>query len=124
MTFRARHLLGIEQLHPLEITTLLDLADTYADHNTRGLAHREVLAAGQKNLAGYDGTRIGFDFAVSESCAQFDECDAYVDDFGDQVLMVEYRLRDFREACRQHGDDVAIVLRDLDLSPDGVHRWC
>jgi hypothetical protein len=30
-------------------------------------AHREGLAAGQKNLAGYDGTRIGFDFAVSES---------------------------------------------------------
>ncbi len=87
-------------------------------------AHREGLAVGQKNLAGYDGTRIGFDFAVSESCAQYDECDAYVDDFGDQVLMVEYRLRDFREACRQHGDDVAVVLRDLDLSPDGVHRWC
>ncbi|GEP37889.1 hypothetical protein NPS01_15520 [Nocardioides psychrotolerans] len=87
-------------------------------------AHAEGLAAGQKNLAGYDGTRIGFDFAVSESCARFDECDAYVDDFGDRVLMVEYRLRDFRRACRQHGDDLAIVLRDLDLSPDGVHRWC
>ncbi len=87
-------------------------------------AHREGLAAGQKNLAGYDGTGVGFDFAVSESCAQYDECDAYVDDFGDQVLMVEYRLRDFHEACRQHGDEVAIVLRDLDLSPDGVHRWC
>jgi len=87
-------------------------------------AHVEGLAAGQKNLAGYDGTRIGFDFAVSESCAHYNECGAYVDDFGDQVLMIEYRLRDFRAACSRHGDDVAIVLRDLDLSPDGVHRWC
>ena len=44
MTFRAKHLLGIEPLHPTEITTLLDLADSYADHNRRGVAHRDVLA--------------------------------------------------------------------------------
>ena len=44
MTFRQKHLLGIEPLHPTEITTLLDLADSYADHNRRGVAHRDVLA--------------------------------------------------------------------------------
>ncbi|MGJ8584215.1 MAG: aspartate carbamoyltransferase catalytic subunit [Marinosulfonomonas sp.] len=33
MTFRQKHLLGIEQLHPDEIRTLLDLADRYADKN-------------------------------------------------------------------------------------------
>ncbi|MGS4944412.1 aspartate carbamoyltransferase catalytic subunit [Meridianimarinicoccus sp. RP-17] len=44
MTFRQRHLLGIEPLHPLEITTLLDLADTYVDLNRRAQKHADVLA--------------------------------------------------------------------------------
>lgn len=87
-------------------------------------AHAEGLAVGQKNLAGYDGTRLGFDFAVSESCARHDECDAYVEDFGDRVLVVEYRAADFRAACRDHGAEVAVVLRDVALRPDGVRRWC
>ena len=36
MTFTPRHLLGIEPLHPVEITTLLDLAETYVDLNRSG----------------------------------------------------------------------------------------
>ncbi len=44
MTFRQRHLLGIEPLHPLEITTLLDLADTYVDLNRQANKHSDVLA--------------------------------------------------------------------------------
>jgi aspartate carbamoyltransferase catalytic subunit len=44
MTFRQTHLLGIEPLHPTEITTLLDLADTYADEARRGHTHRDTLA--------------------------------------------------------------------------------
>ena len=63
-------------------------------------SHRAGLSAGQKNLAGYDGTRIGFDFAVSESCAQYDECARYVRHFGSQVVMIEYRDADFAKACR------------------------
>ncbi len=43
MTFRARHLLGIEPLHPEEIRTILDLADTYADLNRRGAQAEKVL---------------------------------------------------------------------------------
>ena len=35
MSFRARHLLGIEHLAPDEIRTVLDLADTYVDLNRR-----------------------------------------------------------------------------------------
>ena len=37
MPFRQTHLLGIEPLHPQEITTLLDLADQYAETNRKGL---------------------------------------------------------------------------------------
>jgi aspartate carbamoyltransferase catalytic subunit len=44
MTFRQTHLLGIEPLHPAEITTLLDLADSYADEARRGHTHRDTLA--------------------------------------------------------------------------------
>jgi hypothetical protein len=87
-------------------------------------AHRHGLAAGQKNLAGFDGTRVGFDFAVSEECGRYDECRRYVDDFGDQVLMIEYRAEDFAETCATYGAAHAVVLRDRDLTPTGVHRWC
>lgn len=87
-------------------------------------AHEAGLAAGQKNWATLDGTRLGFDFAVAEECGRYDECGAYVDHFGDQVLVIEYRARDFATTCREYGDLLAVVRRDLDLSPDGVRRWC
>ena len=87
-------------------------------------AHRQGLAAGQKNLAGFDGHRVGFDFAVSEECGHYDECAAYVADYGDQVLMVEYHADDFEAACNGYGATHAVVLRDRDLSPEGVHQWC
>jgi hypothetical protein len=95
----------------------------YARLLTAG-AHGHGLAAGQKNLAGFDGHRVGFDFAVSEECGRYDECDAYVDDFGDQVLMVEYRAEDFTETCVAYGATHAVVLRDRDLSPEGRRAWC
>ena len=89
-----------------------------------GQAHRHGLAAGQKNLAGYDGTRIGYDFAIAEECGRYDECQRYVDDFGDQVLMIEYRTQDFAKTCTDFGATHAVELRDRDLTPSGVHGWC
>jgi aspartate carbamoyltransferase catalytic subunit len=44
MAFRATHLLGIEHLAPPEITTLLDLADTYVDLNRRTVKHATALS--------------------------------------------------------------------------------
>ena len=44
MSLRARHLLGIEHLAPDEITTLLDLADTYVDLNRQDVKHDDALA--------------------------------------------------------------------------------
>lgn len=87
-------------------------------------AHDAGLAAGQKNLAGFDGSRIGYDFAVAEECGRYHECSAYTDGYGDRVLAVEYRRRDFRWTCRHEGGRLAVVLRDRDLSPTGVRRWC
>ena len=87
-------------------------------------AHRAGLAVGQKNVAGLDGTRVGFDFAVAEECGRYDECQRYVDVYGDQVLMVEYRAADFERTCAAYGATHAVVLRDRELTPGGVHRWC
>ena len=44
MSFRARHLLGIEHLQPAEIVTLLDLADRYVDLNRRTEKRGDALA--------------------------------------------------------------------------------
>jgi hypothetical protein len=86
--------------------------------------HRAGLAVGQKNLAAYDGTRIGYDFAVAEECGRYRECGAYVRHYGDQVLAIEYRARDFRRTCAHVGDRLPVVLRDRALSRTGVRRWC
>ncbi|MFN0114609.1 MAG: aspartate carbamoyltransferase catalytic subunit [Paracoccaceae bacterium] len=43
MTFRARHLLGIEHLSPDEIRTVLDLSETYVDLNRRTEKHGDAL---------------------------------------------------------------------------------
>ena len=55
---------------------------------------------------------------------RYDECGAYVDAFGDRVIVVEYRVRDFRRTCAAWGDRLPVVLRDLDLRPGGLRRWC
>ncbi|MCB5199885.1 aspartate carbamoyltransferase [Loktanella sp. DSM 29012] len=66
MTFRARHLLGIEHLHPTEITTLLDLADTYAEANRAGTAPRDRLAGlTQINMFFENSTRTQASFEMA-----------------------------------------------------------
>ena len=82
MTFRARHLLGIEQLAPEEIKTLLDLAETYVDLNRRTIKKTDVLAgmtqinmffeASTRTQASFElaGKRLGADvmnMAVAQS---------------------------------------------------------
>ncbi len=66
MSFRARHLLGIEHLAPDEITTLLDLADQYADHNRQGRSHKDVLAGiTQINMFFENSTRTQASFELA-----------------------------------------------------------
>ncbi|MET0283549.1 MAG: endo alpha-1,4 polygalactosaminidase [Polyangiales bacterium] len=83
-------------------------------------AHAEGLAIGQKNASELAGRRreLGTDFAVSEECARYDECEAYITAYGAAVLMVEYRRGDFQKGCGAH-PDFSIVLRDLDLVTPG-----
>ena len=66
MTFRARHLLGIEHLAPDEITTLIDLADRYVDAEPPGEKHRDVLAGlTQINMFFENSTRTQASFELA-----------------------------------------------------------
>ena len=87
-------------------------------------AHSHDLAVAQKNWAEWDGTTVGFDFAVAEQCAQYRECGRYVASYGRHVLAVEYAGQAFRRACRNWSDTIAVVRRDVDLTRTGVRRWC
>jgi hypothetical protein len=87
-------------------------------------AHAAGLAAAQKNWAEWDGTSVGFDFAVAEQCGQYRECGRYVDHYGRHVLAVEYHDNAFARACARWSPNIALVRRDVDLTRHGVRRWC
>jgi hypothetical protein len=80
------------------------------------VAHAHGLAIAQKNSAEIVGRRdsMGTDFAVAEECDRYSECDVYTGAYGDHVLVIEYRRRDFDQGCAAF-PGLSIVLRDLDL---------
>ncbi|MBM7066052.1 aspartate carbamoyltransferase catalytic subunit [Actibacterium sp. 188UL27-1] len=66
MTFHARHLLGIEHLSPLDITTLLDLAEQYVTLNRARNKHTDVLAGlTQINMFFENSTRTQASFELA-----------------------------------------------------------
>lgn len=90
-------------------------------------AHALDLAVAQKNTVQLKPRealdRIGFDFAVAEQCARYRECDRYRNLFGDQMIDIEYRKKDFRRACDDVGDSIPVVLRDLNVSRPGSKAY-
>ncbi len=92
-----------------------------------GIGHRYGLAVAQKNTvelpAEVARDRIGFDFAVAEECGRWDECQGYVDVYGDNVIVIEYRRRDLERTCRDFGDRLSVVLRDIGVSTPGSDRY-
>jgi Glycoside-hydrolase family GH114 len=88
----------------------LALATAYVE-----LGHDAGLAVGQKNAAdvGADARETaGFDFAVVEECAAYDECGAYRDVYGEHVLQIEYTDDD------SDAGDLALSLEELCALPD------
>ncbi|WP_179378600.1 aspartate carbamoyltransferase catalytic subunit [Jannaschia marina] len=64
--FTQRHLLGIEPLHPTEITTLLDRAEHYAEAQRRGDKHGDALAGlTQINMFFENSTRTQASFEIA-----------------------------------------------------------
>lgn len=99
------------------------LARAYVD-----LAHGAGLAVAQKNAAEITQVahdELGFDLAVTEECAAWDECAAYTDVYGDHVLQVEYpdALDDagltFDDVCALDDRAPLTILRDRDLVAAG-----
>ncbi|MBO9555019.1 MAG: endo alpha-1,4 polygalactosaminidase [Cellulomonas sp.] len=86
------------------------------------VGHAAGLAVGQKNAAelGARGRdEAGYDFAVAEECAQYDECGAYTDVYGAAVIDVEYEPDGWAAACADPAQPVSTVLRDRELgTPD------
>lgn len=65
MTFRARHLLGIEHLAPQEIRTVLDLADRYVDLNRRTKSANVLAGMTQINMFFEASTRTQASFELA-----------------------------------------------------------
>lgn len=87
----------------------------------RGLirsAHRLGLAIAQKNAVAL--RRLPFDFAVVEDCRRYRECGHFLRRYGNRVIDVEYRRRDFHAACAAHATAMSIVFRDRGLRPRGA----
>ncbi|SJN17023.1 hypothetical protein FM104_01190 [Microbacterium esteraromaticum] len=88
------------------------------------IAHAAGLAIAQKNTAELttEIAKIGYDFAVTESCAVFDECTSYAAVY-DVVLDIEYAdgmgSDKFAAACAARPAGVTMILRDHDLRMPG-----
>ncbi|MGW2700218.1 endo alpha-1,4 polygalactosaminidase [Streptomyces sp. NPDC001340] len=88
-------------------------------------AHERHLAVGQKNTAELAGQRgqAGLDFAVTEECGQYDECEVYAKAFDDRVVDIEYTDSGLRKALARWGKRLSIVRRDVDVSTPGEPEY-
>ena len=85
-------------------------------------AHGKGLAVAQKNdadLSTANARAAGFDFAVAEQCADYDECGSYTATYGNHVIVIEYSQSKFTKACNSYGSTLSIVLRDVDVTAPG-----
>ncbi|MFF9086261.1 endo alpha-1,4 polygalactosaminidase [Streptomyces sp. NPDC014991] len=84
-------------------------------------AHARHLAVAQKNTAELAGRRrrAGLDFAVTEECGQYDECEVYAKAFDDRVVDIEYTDAGLRTARARWGGRLSIVRRDREVSTPG-----
>lgn len=96
-------------------------------------AHHDRLAIAQKNASDLStrAHQVGLDFAITEECQVFDECDVYTKVYGRHVIEIEYTDNPrsaFTTACKLRGSTVSVVLRDRDVSPAAaphhVEQWC
>ena len=90
------------------------------------IAHSHGLAAGQKNtpqLGPARADQIGFDFAVSEECARYDECGLYQAVYQDRLIDIEYDVPSFHNACAEIGANISVVLRDRAVSQPGTPTY-
>jgi len=103
----------------------LALAEEYAR-----IAHDAGLAIAQKNTPDLSAElrAAGYDFAVAESCREFDECAAYTAEYG-TVLDIEYTdelgADGFDDSCADPDRPSSMILRDPELvtPEDPAYRY-
>ena len=84
------------------------------------IAHDAGLAIAQKNAPQLSAQlrKRGYDFAITESCMQFTECNVYADAY-DVVIDIEYTdelgVDGFAQACAESSRPATMILRDHDL---------
>ncbi|WP_410625833.1 endo alpha-1,4 polygalactosaminidase [Amycolatopsis sp. cmx-8-4] len=68
-------------------------------------AHAAGLAVGQKNASEPASRKkaTGVDFAVAEECGEQDNCAEFTEQFGDDVLVIEYTGEGLASACAKWG---------------------
>src|SRR2546423_3395951 len=99
----------------LKAADALAYARLLADH-----AHVKGLAVGQKNTVELATAARGtFDFAIAEECADYSECQGYIDAYGDHVIVIEYDTTHFRQACAGYGTKLSIVRRARNATAPG-----
>lgn len=82
-------------------------------------AHQHHLAIAQKNTP---ELHLTFDFAIAEECQVYAECGDYLRRYGRRVYEIEYTdnpITYFRQACRDHGSEISVLLRDRDVVARG-----
>jgi len=105
---------------------LLSLADNLAYVRLlTTIAASHGLAFGQKNAAELlpEARAAGLSFAIVESCQVWNECEAYTEVYGPQVLEIEYTdtpIENFTKACAARGATASVILRDRMLSVPGT----
>ena len=87
--------------------------------------HAVNLAVAQKNTTDIApaGREIGFDFAIAEECGRYRECDVFTAEYGSNVIVIEYRRKDFRTACTTWGTALTIVHRDVNVTAPGSRTY-
>ncbi len=101
--------------------SLLDEADAAAFATLLAArAHANGLAIAQKNTTDILDKKaaIGFDFAIAEECARYNECGDYTAVYGNKVIVIEYKYKYFAAACASSsiGGALSVVRRDLDVT--------
>jgi hypothetical protein len=83
-------------------------------------AHALGLAVAQKNTVQLSEEeardQAGFDFAIAEECGRYHECQGYRDLYGNHVIVIEYRKKDFKRVCENFGELLSVVQRDRNVS--------
>lgn len=112
----------VEKKVPFGRADAIAYAELLAD-----LAHRNGLAAAQKNTVelprNISRGRIGFDFAIAEECGRWNECQGYRDVYGNHLIVIEYRLQDYRKTCKAFGSRLTVVLRDVNVTRPGSKTY-